>query len=111
MNSTYRDDEYYNPIDLSHIFEDNDTLELWTRELKGPLLDGQENEWLKEALANVEDEQHTAAPHSSFRHYDNDNLYAETRAIFYTHDVYACEGATRDDIASEWQWYCRGDCY
>lgn len=100
MNSTYRDDEYYNPIDLSHIFEDNDTLEPWTRELEGPLLDGQENEWLEEALANVDDEQDTDAPHSSFRHYDDDDdLYAETHAIFYTHDVYIGEGTTRDDIA------------
>ncbi len=34
------------------------------------------------------------------RHYDDDDdLYAETHAIFYTHDVYASEGATRDDIA------------
>lgn len=56
MNNKYRNDDYYNPIDLNHTFEDNDTLERWTCELKGPRLDDQENDWLKEALANVEDE-------------------------------------------------------
>lgn len=48
----------------------------------------------------MEDEHDTDAPHSSFRHYDDDDdLYAETHVIFYTHDVYAGEGATRDDIS------------
>lgn len=99
INRKLRDDDYYNPIDLNHIFEDCDALEPWTRELKGPLLDGQENDWFDEALAEEEDEQDIIVMRSRFRYYDDDDddLYAETQVKFYTHDVYVGEDATRDD--------------
>jgi len=100
VNNKSKHDDYYSPIDLSHIFEDNDTLKPWTCELEGPLLDRQEKGWLEEALAE-EDEHDTVVARSSFRHYDDDDdIYVETHAIFYTHDVYAGDDATRDDVTS-----------
>lgn len=96
MNSKFRDDDYYNPIDLSYRFENNDALEPWTHELEGPPLDGQENDQLEEALAEEEDEQDIVVARSSFKHYnDDDDLYAETHGIFYTHDIYAGEDVIR----------------
>lgn len=93
MNSNTKDGDYYNLINLSHIFEDSDTLEPWTCELEG--LDGQENDWLKEALVE-EEQQATIDEGSNFKYYNDDDLYRETHA---TNDVYANKDVTRD-IAS-----------
>ncbi|KAL0296220.1 UNVERIFIED_CONTAM: hypothetical protein Sradi_6674100 [Sesamum radiatum] len=42
------DDDYYNPIDLNHIFHDNDILEEWTRETEEPMLPENDLDWLDE---------------------------------------------------------------
>ncbi|KAL0286051.1 UNVERIFIED_CONTAM: hypothetical protein Sangu_2751200 [Sesamum angustifolium] len=42
------DGDYYNPIDLNHIFHDNDILEEWTREAEEPLLPENDLDWLDE---------------------------------------------------------------
>ncbi|KAL0370475.1 UNVERIFIED_CONTAM: hypothetical protein Sangu_0365600 [Sesamum angustifolium] len=42
------DDDYYNPIDLNHIFHDNDILEEWTREAEEPMLPENDLDWLDE---------------------------------------------------------------
>ncbi|KAL0444325.1 UNVERIFIED_CONTAM: hypothetical protein Slati_2155200 [Sesamum latifolium] len=42
------DDDYYNPIDLNHIFHDNDILEKWTREAEEQLLPENDLDWLDE---------------------------------------------------------------
>ncbi|KAL0283797.1 UNVERIFIED_CONTAM: hypothetical protein Sangu_2866900 [Sesamum angustifolium] len=42
------DDDYYNPIDVNHIFHDNDILEVWTRETEDPMLPENDLDWLDE---------------------------------------------------------------
>ncbi|KAL0367740.1 UNVERIFIED_CONTAM: hypothetical protein Sradi_3664100 [Sesamum radiatum] len=53
------DDDYYNPIDLNHIFHDNDILEEWTREAEEPLLPENNLDWLDEEgrMDNVENDE------------------------------------------------------
>ncbi|KAK4381877.1 hypothetical protein Sango_2925900 [Sesamum angolense] len=41
-------DDYYSPIDLNHIFHDNDILEEWTREAEELMLPENELDWLDE---------------------------------------------------------------
>ncbi|KAL0361974.1 UNVERIFIED_CONTAM: hypothetical protein Sradi_3881900 [Sesamum radiatum] len=53
------DDDYYNPIDLNHIFHDNDILEEWTREAEEPLLPENDLDWLDEEgrMDNVQNDE------------------------------------------------------
>ena len=41
--------EYYNPIDLNHIFEDDDILDDWIRETEEPALED-DLTWLDEGI-------------------------------------------------------------
>ncbi|KAL0378591.1 UNVERIFIED_CONTAM: hypothetical protein Sradi_3164600 [Sesamum radiatum] len=54
-----KDDDYYNPIDLNHIFHDNDILEEWTREAEEPLLPENDLDWLDEEgrMDNVQNDE------------------------------------------------------
>ncbi|KAL0413361.1 UNVERIFIED_CONTAM: hypothetical protein Sradi_1537800 [Sesamum radiatum] len=57
------DDDYYNPIDLNHIFHDNDILEEWTREAEEPFLPENDLDWLDEEgrMDNVHNDEYDDA--------------------------------------------------
>ena len=41
-----RDEDLYNPIDLNHIFDDDDILDEWIREGEEPTLSSENLDWL-----------------------------------------------------------------
>lgn len=41
------DGDYYNPIDLSQIFEENDPINTWIHEAEEPVLDGKDTNCLE----------------------------------------------------------------
>ena len=49
-----QDEDYYNPIDLNHIFEDDDILDDWIRETEQPVLDN-DLTWLDEGIRNSDE--------------------------------------------------------
>ncbi|KAL0444506.1 UNVERIFIED_CONTAM: hypothetical protein Slati_2173300 [Sesamum latifolium] len=59
VSTSLPDDDYYNPIDLNHIFHDNDILEEWTREAEEPLLPENNLDWLDEEgrMGNVQNDE------------------------------------------------------
>ena len=52
------DDDYYNPIDLNHIFHDDDILEEWVRENEPPIMPEDNLDWLDEEIHRSEGERH-----------------------------------------------------
>lgn len=44
------DEDYYNPIDLSYIFKENDPINTWIREAEEPVLDEHDINWLEREL-------------------------------------------------------------
>ena len=45
-----QDADFYNPIDLNHIFTVDDVLDNWIREGEEPILDGQKTDWIEGGL-------------------------------------------------------------
>ena len=45
-----QDADFYNPIDLNHIFTVDDILDNWIREGEEPILDGQRTDWIEGGL-------------------------------------------------------------
>ena len=48
------DDDYYNPIDLNNIFNDDDILDEWIREGEQPMLPPDDLGWLDEGIRRSE---------------------------------------------------------
>ena len=48
------DEDLYNPIDLNHIFNDNDILDEWIREGEEPILSSYNLDWLDQDLPSIE---------------------------------------------------------
>lgn len=72
-------EDYYNPINLSHIFEENDPIDTWIREAKEPVLEGQDTNWLEREL----DEGGTQVGDSNrIKDEEYDEIYNEMHAEF-----------------------------
>ncbi|KAK9290730.1 hypothetical protein L1049_008906 [Liquidambar formosana] len=56
LTNRYHNDEYYSPIDLNHIFDDEDILDDWIRETEQPTMDDNALEQSVNALANEGDQ-------------------------------------------------------
>lgn len=70
--------DYYNLIDLSHIFEENSTIDPQIHEVEGSLLDGQD-------IDSLEESEDTRGTKECFRRYDDDDdPHKETNYILYT---------------------------
>ncbi|XP_073015757.1 uncharacterized protein [Primulina eburnea] len=51
------DDDYYSPIDLNHIFHDDDILSEWIRDNEQPVLQDDDLAWLDEGIQNIDAEE------------------------------------------------------
>ncbi|XP_073138631.1 uncharacterized protein [Henckelia pumila] len=56
------DDDYYSPIDLDHIFKDDDILNEWTRDNEPPVLQDDDLEWLDQDHKTSNSQHHNITP-------------------------------------------------
>lgn len=74
------DEDYYNPIDLSHIFEANDPIDTWIYEGEEPVLDGQDTNWLERELDKGGKQM---GDNNNIRDEEFDEIYNEMHVKFY----------------------------
>ncbi|XP_051149227.1 uncharacterized protein LOC127263948 [Andrographis paniculata] len=70
-------DDFYDPIDLNHIFDENDILDEWVRENESPLIHDSDLNWLDETIdesGDGIDSQHTSRYSGVHEHMQDFNI-------------------------------------
>ncbi|XP_073309172.1 uncharacterized protein [Primulina huaijiensis] len=74
------EDDYYSPIDLNHIFHDDDILSEWIRDNEPPVLQDDDLAWLDEGIQELHSDEHNTTTNGQSRAKKNKNVQKSTKS-------------------------------
>ncbi|XP_073023708.1 uncharacterized protein [Primulina eburnea] len=74
------EDDCYSPIDLNHIFHDDDILSEWIRDNEPPVLQDDDLAWLDEGIQELHSDEHNTTTNGQSRAKKNKNVQKSTKS-------------------------------